>query len=41
MYTVIKVLADFAVCDGCRYCRAPCDVKFSQIEGIGGKFCHI
>ena len=28
---VRQVLADFAVCDLWRYCKALCDVKFSQI----------
>ena len=30
--TVRNVLADFAVCDWIRYCKALCDVEFSQIE---------
>ena len=36
-HTVRQVLADF----GRRYCKALCDVKFSQIEGNGGKFSYI
>ena len=40
-YTVSKVLADFAVCDWWRYCKALYDVKFRQIEGIVWKFLHI
>ena len=28
------------VCGWWRYCNALCDVKFSQIEGNGGKFHH-
>ena len=32
-HTVRKFLADFAVCDWRRFCKALCDVKFSQIEG--------
>ena len=32
--TVIKVLADFAVCDWWRYCKTLCDLKFSQIYGL-------
>ena len=42
IYTVRKiVLADFAVCDCWNYCKAPCDVKFHQIEGNSRLFCHI
>ena len=41
VYTVSKVLADFAVCDWWRCCKALCDVKFSQIEGKGRQFSHI
>ena len=37
MHTVRKVLAEFAVCNWWRYCKAVCDVKFSQIEGNGKK----
>ena len=36
--TVRKILADYAVCDRRRYCKAACDVKFSQIEGNSRKF---
>ena len=39
--TVRKILADYAVCDRRRYCKALCDVKFSQIEGNSRTFCHI
>ena len=35
--TVRKVLADFAVCYQCRSCKALCDEKFRQIEGIDKK----
>ena len=31
-HTVRKVLLDFAVWDRRRYCKALCDVKFSQIH---------
>ena len=41
LYTVRKVCADFAVYDLWRYCKDLCDVKFSQIEGNGRKFCRI
>ena len=34
-YIVGKVLADFAVCDWWRFCKAVCYEKFSQIEGNG------
>ena len=40
LYTVRKVLADLAVFDWWRYCKALCDVKFLQIEGNGRKFSH-
>ena len=36
-----KGWADCAVCDWWRYCKALCDVKFSQMEGNGRKFRHI
>ena len=36
-----KVLADFAICDWWRYCKALCDVNFSQIEENGRTFFHI
>ena len=39
--TIRKVLADFAVCDWWRYCKALCDEKFCQIAGNGRKFSHI
>ena len=35
------MLADFPVCDWRRYCIAPCDVKFRQLEGNGWKFRHL
>ena len=41
LYTVRKDLADFAVRDWWRYCKALCDVKFRKIEGSGRKFSHI
>ena len=41
LYTVRKVLADFAVCDWWRYRNALGDVKFSLIEGNGRKFSPI
>ena len=37
-YTVRTVLADFAVCDWWRYCKALFNVKFSQMEENGRKF---
>ena len=37
-FTVRNVLADFAACG--RYCKALCNVNFSQIEGNGGKWSH-
>ena len=40
-HTVRKVLADFAVCDVWRYCKAFWDVIFLKIEGNGWKFRHI
>ena len=39
--TVRKVLADFAVSDWRRNCKALCDVMFRQIEENGRKFRHI
>ena len=39
-YTVRKVLFDLAVFDSWLYCKALCDVKFSNIEGSGKTFCH-
>ena len=36
-YTVRKSWAHFAACDLGRYCKALCDVKFSQIERNGRK----
>ena len=39
-HTVRKVLLVFAVWDRRRYCKALCDVKFSQIEGNGREFSH-
>ena len=41
--TVIKDLANFAalVCDWLCCYKALCDEKFSQIEGVGGKFSRI
>ena len=41
MYTVRKVLADFAVCDWGHYCKTRCDEKFCKIEGNGRNFSHI
>ena len=41
LHTVIKVLADIGMCDWWRYCKALCDIQFSQIEGYGQIFCHI
>ena len=40
MHTVRKVYADFAVCDVLRYCKAVCDVKFSQVEENGRQITH-
>ena len=40
-HTVRKVLADFALCNVWRYCKALCDVRFSQVEENGRKFRHI
>ena len=37
VHTVRKVLADFAVFYWRRYCKAPCDGKFHEIEGNGKK----
>ena len=39
--TVRNVLANFPLCDGWGYCKALCDVKFSQIERNYRKFSHI
>ena len=36
-----KFLADFAVCDEWRFCKALYDVKFSKVEGNGRTFRHI
>ena len=41
LYTLRKVLPDFAVYDVWGYCKALCGVKLSQIEGTGRKFSHI
>ena len=41
LHTARKVLADFALCDGRRKCKALCDVKIRQIEGSGRKFSHM
>ena len=40
-FTVKKVLADLVVCDWWCFCKAPCDVKFSQIEGNDRNLSHI
>ena len=38
IYTVVNILADYAVCDWWFYCKALCAVMFSQTEGNGRKF---
>ena len=40
-HPVLAVLADFAVCDWWHFCKALCDIKFSQIEGNGLNLRHI
>ena len=41
VHTLRKVLADFAVCDRWCYCKALCDVMFSQIDGNDRTFRKI